>query len=52
MKNYSKNIKGASMVEYALLATLVALAGVITLGKIGTQMNTKLTSVYTNLGGT
>ena len=42
---------GQDLIEYALLATLIALAGVATAGTLGTTIAGKWTSINTTLGG-
>ncbi len=43
------NIKGVSMVEYALLAALIAVAAIVATTSIGTNLAAKFTTVATNL---
>jgi len=40
---------GQSLVEYALILALIAVVAVVVLKGIGTSVNTKLTSVNSNL---
>jgi pilus assembly protein Flp/PilA len=46
-----KDEAGQGMVEYGLILALVAVAVVVVLGAIGTQMDVKFTEVLTKLGG-
>lgn len=41
--------KGAAMVEYALLAGLIAVVAISALTTLGTSINTKLDSIATQL---
>lgn len=43
--------KGVTMIEYALIAALVAVAAIVTLGLLGDELNTIFQSVITALGG-
>lgn len=43
--------KGAAMVEYALLAALIALAAAATLGLLGGDINGVFQDIRTELGG-
>ena len=44
-----KNRKGVTMIEYALLAALVAVAAVTILGTLGTNINNTFTNVSKKL---
>lgn len=39
--------KGVTMIEYALIAALVAIAAIVTLGTLGNSINTKFGDVST-----
>ncbi|MBT8145739.1 MAG: Flp family type IVb pilin [Gammaproteobacteria bacterium] len=41
----SKKEKGASLVEYAILVALIALACIVVIGILGGQINTVFTSI-------
>lgn len=43
--------RGAAMVEYALLAGLIAVVAIATLTSLGTAVNTKFNAIVTGLGG-
>ncbi len=43
------NKKGAAMVEYALLAALIAVVAVGTITTLGTSINTKFNSLVTSI---
>jgi pilus assembly protein Flp/PilA len=45
-----RNQDGATLIEYALLAGLIAAIAVTTLTTIGTKLNTRFTTVSTQLG--
>ena len=44
-KNFSKNKKGATMVEYALVIVVVALVALVGLKTLGTSLNTQFNSI-------
>jgi pilus assembly protein Flp/PilA len=44
-----KSQKGVTMIEYALIAGLVAVAAVVILGTVGTKVSTVFTTVSTKL---
>lgn len=44
-----KNEKGATAIEYGLIAALIAVAAITALTAVGTQLNTTFTSVSSNL---
>lgn len=41
--------EGQDLIEYALLAALIALAAVVAMNQLGTAINTKFTSVSASL---
>jgi Flp pilus assembly pilin Flp len=43
--------KGATMVEYALMLALILVVAYVAVGKLGTQVNTAVTSASTAFGG-
>jgi Flp pilus assembly pilin Flp len=45
-----KKQSGQSLVEYALILALISVVAILVLRGIGTSVNTKLTSVNSNLG--
>jgi pilus assembly protein Flp/PilA len=49
IKNYLKDENGATMIEYALIAALVAIAAVVILGTMGEGITKKFTSVSDEL---
>jgi pilus assembly protein Flp/PilA len=44
-----KNDKGATAIEYALIAALISVAAVVVMGAVGTGIKNTLTSVTNNL---
>ena len=46
-----KNQKGVTMIEYALIAALIAVAAVTVLSPVGTAIKEKFSAVLTSLGG-
>jgi pilus assembly protein Flp/PilA len=51
ISNFVKEDEGVTMIEYGLLAALIAVACIITIGAIGTQLNTLFTKVKDCLAG-
>jgi pilus assembly protein Flp/PilA len=53
MKNYFrkmlKNEKGATAIEYGLIAALIAVAAITAMDGLGKQLNTTLTKVSSNM---
>lgn len=50
MSNYSRNkIKGATMIEYVLIAGLIAVAAVALITTVGGSINTVFTAINTAL---
>ena len=47
-----KDQKGATAIEYGLIAALVAVAAITAMSSLGTQLNTTLTKVKTEMGKT
>ena len=44
-----KDIRGATAIEYGLIATLIAVAAIAAMQGLGTQVNSTLTEVKTKL---
>lgn len=44
-----KNEKGATAIEYGLIAALIAVAAVTAMSGLGSQLNTTLTSVSSHM---
>jgi pilus assembly protein Flp/PilA len=51
IKNFIKEDEGVTMIEYGLLAALIAVACIVTIGLLGTQLNTLFTKVKDCLSG-
>jgi pilus assembly protein Flp/PilA len=50
IKNLRRDESGQDLIEYALVAALIALAAVTTMGAVGTKINTIFTNIKTGLG--
>ena len=46
-----KDTKGATAIEYGLIAALIAVAAITAMQGLGTQLNTTLTGVATSMKG-
>lgn len=46
-----KSDKGATAIEYGLIAALIAVAAITAMSSLGTQLNTTLTNVSTAMQG-
>lgn len=51
-KRSKRNERGASLVEYALLVGLIAVAAIAAMRVFGTQVSTQFSSIATQLGAT
>ena len=49
LKKLIKNEKGATAIEYGLIAALIAVAAIAALQSVGTQLKTTFNSVSSNL---
>ncbi|GAB3374331.1 Flp family type IVb pilin [Spongiibacter taiwanensis] len=49
LNRFAKDEKGASAVEYAVIAAIVIVVGLLAFNGIGGKMDTKFTSVSTSL---
>lgn len=49
LKKIMKNRKGATIIEYALIASLVAVVAIKAMGALGNSINSKMTSISTTL---
>jgi len=47
-----KDIKGATAIEYGLIAALIAVAAIAAMSSLGTQLNNTLTKVRTEMAKT
>ena len=52
LRKLFKNEKGATAIEYGLIAALVAVAAITAMSSLGTQLNTTLTKVTTQMATT
>lgn len=51
IKQFLKDEEGATAIEYGLIAGLIAVAIVVAVGDIGTQLNTLFGTIKTKLSG-
>lgn len=49
IRNFIKNSKGATAIEYGLIAALIAVAAIAAMQRLGTQLNKTFTNVTTNM---
>ncbi len=49
IKRFIKDDSGATMIEYGLLVALVAIAAIVALGLLGTELGTLFTTAKTKL---
>jgi len=52
VNRFVKDESGATAIEYGLIAALIAVAIIVILGSIGTNLNTKFTEVRDGIAGT
>ena len=52
IKNLIRNEDGATAIEYGLIASLIAVAGVTAFRAVGTSVNTTFTKASTSMNGT
>jgi pilus assembly protein Flp/PilA len=50
LKNFVREEDGATMVEYALLVSLISIAAIVALVAIGPKLQTMFSTVSTKLG--
>lgn len=50
-QKFIRNEEGVTAIEYALIAALIAVAIVVILGTVGTDLNTVFTNIATALEG-
>jgi pilus assembly protein Flp/PilA len=48
-KNFASDVKGVTLIEYGLIAALIAVALATILGTVGTNLNTLFTTVSTKV---
>ena len=51
IRKFIKNNKGATAIEYGLIAALIAVAAVAAMGALGNQITKTFTNVTTNMKG-
>jgi len=51
IQKFIRDEEGVTAIEYGLIATLIAVAIILTVTAVGGQLNTVFTSVKTALGG-
>lgn len=49
MRAFLKNSKGATAIEYGLIAALIAVAAIAAMGTLGNQLNTTFGQVSTKM---
>jgi pilus assembly protein Flp/PilA len=49
IRKFIKNSKGATAIEYGLIAALIAVAAVSAMGALGTKLNSTFNNVSANL---
>ncbi len=49
IRNFVKNSKGATAIEYGLIAALIAVAAIAAMKGLGNQLSTTFTSVSTGM---
>jgi pilus assembly protein Flp/PilA len=45
LKNFASDVRGVTLIEYGLIAALIAVALATILGTVGTRLNTLFTTV-------
>ncbi|MBB5714802.1 Flp family type IVb pilin [Sphingomonas aerophila] len=49
IRNFLKNSKGATAIEYGLIAALIAVAAIAAMKGIGTQLTTTFSNISSNM---
>jgi pilus assembly protein Flp/PilA len=52
IRTFLKNSKGATAIEYGLIAALIAVAAIAAMQGLGNQLKSTFGKVNTNMGGT
>ena len=52
LRKIMRNEKGATAIEYGLIATLIAIAAITAMTSVGTKLTTTFNNVSTNLKAT
>lgn len=50
IRKFIKDNKGATAIEYGLIAALIAVAAIAAMGNVGNQLNNTFTKVNTKMG--
>jgi pilus assembly protein Flp/PilA len=50
LKRFLKDEEGVTAIEYGLIAALIAIAVIVTVGLVGTRLNTVFNNIATCLG--
>lgn len=51
INKFFRNEEGATAIEYALIAALIAVAAITAMGAVGDQLNNTFTKVSTEMAG-
>ena len=49
LRKFMRNEKGATAIEYGLIATLIAIAAITAMSSVGTKLTTTFNNVSSNL---
>ena len=49
IRNFAKNNKGATAIEYGLIAALIAIAAITAMGNVGNTLSNTFTKVNTKM---
>ena len=52
LRKFKRNEKGATAIEYGLIATLIAIAAITAMTSVGTKLTTVFNNVQSNLKAT
>ena len=52
IRNFLKNSKGATAIEYGLIAALIAVAAIGAMGAVGKKLNNTFTNISTSISAT
>jgi pilus assembly protein Flp/PilA len=51
IRQFLKDVEGASMIEYAILASLISVVAIAAITTVGTNVNSTFTSIGSQLNG-
>lgn len=51
IRNFLKNSKGATAIEYGLIAALIAVAAIVAMGNLGNQLGNTFNEVSSSMKG-